>query len=80
MEIVGLWVSMPSLCTPFEPWDHLTAFHETYVLVLPLLILIINSGADAETCESGAELASVLGSEIMYVKSLGKYVILVGNI
>jgi len=65
MEFVGLWVSMLSLCTPFEPLNHMTDFCKTNVLVLPLLILIISSREDGQTWESVTELASVLGSEIM---------------
>ena len=59
MEIVGLWVSTLSLCTPFAPLNHTTDFHETNVLALPVLILIVNSRADGQTCESGVELLSV---------------------
>ena len=61
---------MQSVCTPFEPLDRLTDFHQTCVLVLLLLVLVISGRADGLTCESGAELASVLGSGIMYVKNL----------
>jgi len=51
MEIVGLWVSLLSLCTSFEPLNHMTDFHETNVLDLPLLILIINSRADEQNMQ-----------------------------
>ena len=62
---------MLSLCTPFELLNHLTDFHDTCIVVMPLLISIINSRADAQTCASGAALASILGSEVRHVNSLG---------
>jgi hypothetical protein len=71
---------MQSVCTPFEPSDHLTDFHPKYVLVSPLLILIISGRADGQTCESGAELAAVLGTVIMYVKIYKEMQFWVGNV
>ena len=53
-----------AVCVYSESLNLLTHFNESYVLVLPLLILVVNRRADAQTCESGAELAPVLGSEI----------------